>query len=478
MSAQRARRRLWGGMATEAGLAVSLLVLVHAPREPSVSRQVAVAGGAVVGGGLFVLIGGREALRLRPVGRLRLPVFAVKTSVVLAKSASEEVVWRLVVLGRLLALAGAPIALAVSSVGFAASHWRLGRRGVAAHLVTGVLFGSIYLLTGRLAAAVAAHGMYNLLVAVGREHGVTALSPASAREAPRSVLPQPVAALDAVSKRFGDRHALKGLSLAVATGEVYALLGPNGAGKTTALGILLGLRTPDSGTARLLGRDPRKPAARRSIGVTPQETGLPQMLTVRETLDLVRAHFPAAISTADLIDRFGLADTADRRTGGLSGGEQRRVALALAFAGNPAAVFLDEPTSGLDVEARKSLWRAIRAYADGGGTVLLTTHYLEEAEALATRVGVLSDGRLVAEGTVEEVVSRVGRKRVSFHASDLPDLPGLLSLRQEGSAITIECSDADALIRRLIETGIDFSGLEVRALGLEEAFLELTKDPP
>ncbi len=216
------------------------------------------------------------------------------------------------------------------------------------------------------------------------------------------------AALRVVTKRFGETAALDAVDLEVQAGEVLALLGPNGAGKTTALSLLLGLRRPDSGTVELFGRDPRVPAARVAVGATPQESGFPPTLRVRELVDLVRAHFPAPAPAAELLDRFGLAGIAQRQTGGLSGGERRRLSVALAFAGRPRALFLDEPTAGLDVESRRAVWQELRAYAATGGTVLLTTHHVEEAEALASRIVLLARGRVAAEGSPAELSTRAG----------------------------------------------------------------------
>jgi ABC-2 type transport system ATP-binding protein len=214
------------------------------------------------------------------------------------------------------------------------------------------------------------------------------------------------AALHGAVKRFGETTALDGVDLEVRAGEVVALLGPNGAGKTTALSLLIGLRRPDAGRVELFGRDPRIPAARAAIGVTPQESGFPPTLRVREIVDLVRAHFAHPAPTEDLLARFGLEVIARRQAGGLSGGERRRLSVAIAFAGRPRALFLDEPSAGLDVETRRGVWREVRAYAAGGGTVLLTTHYLEEAEALASRVVLIARGAIVAEGSPSEVSAR------------------------------------------------------------------------
>jgi len=216
------------------------------------------------------------------------------------------------------------------------------------------------------------------------------------------------AELREVSKRFGGTVALDGIDLQLVRGETLALLGPNGAGKTTALSIILGLRRPDAGEVRLLGADPKRPGTRIPIGVTPQEASFPPTLRVREIVDLVRAHFPAPAATDDLLARFGLTDCVGRQAGGLSGGERRRLSIALAFAGRPTVVFLDEPTSGLDVEARRAVWTELAAYAAAGGTTLLTTHYLEEAEALASRIVLVSRGRVAAEGTPRQLAADHG----------------------------------------------------------------------
>jgi ABC-2 type transport system ATP-binding protein len=216
------------------------------------------------------------------------------------------------------------------------------------------------------------------------------------------------AALRGVTKRFGTLVALDDVDLELLRGEVLALLGPNGAGKTTALSLVLGLRRPDQGRAELLGRDPRSRASRAEMGVTPQEAGFPPTLRVREIVDLVRAHFATPVPSGELLARFGLTDCGRRQAGGLSGGERRRLSVALAFAGRPLAVFLDEPTTGLDVEARRSLWSELEAYAAAGGTILLTTHYLEEAEALATRVALMASGRITAEGSPRQLASAHG----------------------------------------------------------------------
>jgi ABC-2 type transport system ATP-binding protein len=284
----------------------------------------------------------------------------------------------------------------------------------------------------------------------------------------------PVRAID-VSRRYGDALAVDGVSLDVRPGELVGLLGPNGAGKSTLITMLTGVRRPTAGRVELFGGDPRDPANRRWLGVTPQETGLPSSLRVGEVVDFVRAHYPDALSKNELLDRFGLGDLVTRQTGGLSGGQKRRVAVALAFVGRPRIVFLDEPTTGLDVEARHSLWDGIRTFHAEGGTVVLTSHYLEEIEALAERVVVIDGGRVLADDSVDAIRGLVGIRRVSLTpAVPLPDLAGLIGVERDGARLHLLTADADRLVRDLVRHGVDFTGLEVRPTSLEEAFLTLT----
>ncbi|WP_432829750.1 ABC transporter ATP-binding protein [Dactylosporangium sp. CA-092794] len=277
-----------------------------------------------------------------------------------------------------------------------------------------------------------------------------------------------------VTRRYGDTLALDRVSLDIPPGGVLGLLGPNGAGKSTLLNLLVGLRRPTSGAVELFGGDPRDPARRRQIGVTPQETGLPSTLRVRECLEFVAAHFPDPVPPAELLDRFGLTEVARRQTGGLSGGQKRRLAVALAFAGRPRLVFLDEPTTGLDVEARRALWDAVRVFAAEGGTVVLTSHYLEEIEALADRVVVLGAGRILADDTVAAIRAMVGIHRVTLTAPDLPDLPGVVGIEQLDGRTSLLTPDADQLVRDLVRAEVPFQGLQVSPTTLEEAFLTLT----
>jgi ABC-2 type transport system ATP-binding protein len=277
------------------------------------------------------------------------------------------------------------------------------------------------------------------------------------------------------SRRYGDTLALDHVTLDVTAGELVGLLGPNGAGKSTLVNLLTGIRRPSSGRVELCGGDPRRPAARRHLGVTPQETGLPASLRVGEVVDFVRTHYPDPLSRDELLDRFGLSDLGRRQTGGLSGGQKRRVAVALAFVGRPRIVFLDEPTTGLDVEARRSLWDGIRSFHADGGTVVLTSHYLEEIEALARRVVVIGGGRVLADDTVAAVRGLVAVRRVSLTSSvRLPALEGLAGVEREGDRLHLLTPDADGLVRDLVRQDVPFTDLEVRPTSLEEAFLTLT----
>lgn len=278
-----------------------------------------------------------------------------------------------------------------------------------------------------------------------------------------------------VTRRFGEVLALDDVSLAVGPGELVGMLGPNGAGKSTLLSLVSGQRKPDSGAVRLLGGDPRDPASRVSLGITPQETGLPATLRVHEVVDFVGQHYPSPLPTGELLERFGLLDLARRQTGSLSGGQKRRLAVALSLVGRPRVVLLDEPTTGLDVSGRAALWDAIREYHAEGGTVLLTSHYLEEVQALAERVVVIDHGRVLTDDTLDAVLRRVSVRRVVVSSTaDLGGLPGVARAEREaGDRQVLWTADSDALVRELVGSGTAFAGLEIRGATLEEAFAEL-----
>jgi ABC-2 type transport system ATP-binding protein len=276
------------------------------------------------------------------------------------------------------------------------------------------------------------------------------------------------------TRTYGPVTAIDQVSLDVPAGQLLGLLGPNGAGKTTLLQLLTGLRRPTAGTVELFGGDPRDASSRRRLGCTPQETGLPPTLRVHEVVDFVAGHFDDPVPTAQLLDQFGLGGLGRRQSGGLSGGQKRRLAVAVAFVGRPDLVLLDEPTTGLDVEARHALWGAIRRYHEGGGTVVLTSHYLEEVEALAERVVVIDQGRVRADGTLAEVRSLVPARRVRLRAPDLPSLTGVDRSSRDGDRYELWTADSDALVRQLVTSGVPFRDLEIATASLEEAFLTLT----
>ena len=462
------------------------------PLDPTV-RPVseAIALGCLAGGCVFLLLAQRPiaASALSALPRKRL---LARSAILTAKSAEEEAIWRGVVLGLLAPPLGPFGALASSSALFAGAHvWRLGRRAWA-HLATGSAFGLVYLATGRIIAAMAAHSTYNVLVGVAtasepdmsvsdtrneRPHLVPSESPSVGIRAMRENIvtgSPPLALLEGVTKSFPSVKALDGLGLELRSGEIVALLGPNGAGKSTAVAIMLGLRRPDAGRVELFGRDPRDPAARRSVGAVLQDVGFPPGLRVRETVGLVRSHYAHAVSTKDVLERLGLASAADRHAGGLSGGQRRRLAVALALAGNPVALFLDEPTAGMDASTRRSLLRDLAEFARDGGAVLLTTQQLAEAEAIATRVVLLTAGRLVFEGTVAEIKARGGLTKVTLRAGALPPLAGVGSVDSHGDRHVIYVDDADAFVAALVRAGVEFRELQVTPVSLEDAVVTLT----
>ena len=289
-----------------------------------------------------------------------------------------------------------------------------------------------------------------------------------------------LARLDRVRKSYGKVEALAGVELKVRGGEMLALLGPNGAGKSTAIGLLLGLDRADAGTVSLFGQPPHALQARRRIGVMLQSAGIPETLKVSELLELTRSYYPQPRSVADCVALAGLDGLLGRRYGQLSGGQQRRVQFALALCGRPDLLFLDEPTTGLDIEARQTLWRAIRELVAQGCGVLLTTHYLEEAEALADRVAVLNRGRVIAEGSVDQIRNHLAQRRIRCISGLAPDQialwPHVRTAQRVADRIEIVADSAEAVVRRLLAEDAGLSELEVQRAGLADAFIELTRE--
>ncbi len=290
---------------------------------------------------------------------------------------------------------------------------------------------------------------------------------------------EPAAELTGITHRYGTHVALKKLSLTLWPGEVVALLGPNGAGKTTAVKLLLGLLQPAEGTVEVFGRSPSVRAARQRIGAMLQVARVPETLAVGEYLDLFRSYYPHPLPIADLVQATGLQGIEKRQFKDLSGGQKQRMLFALALCGDPDLIFLDEPTLGMDIETRHNLWRQVRALADRGKTVLLTTHYLEEADTLADRILVIAHGLVVAEGTPAEIKSRAGGRKVQC-VTNLTDefmasLPGVRRVEHTGAGVTLTVERAESVLRTLLAEDASLHSLQVTSPALEDAFLELTR---
>jgi ABC-2 type transport system ATP-binding protein len=290
---------------------------------------------------------------------------------------------------------------------------------------------------------------------------------------------QPIATLTNITKHYGATLALDGLSLSLHPGEVVALLGPNGAGKSTAVKLLLGLIAPTSGTARVFGSDPRRAITRARVGAMLQVARVTETLRVREHLDLFRSYYPHPLPVAEILRIAQLQGIEDRFFGQLSGGQKQRVLFALAICGNPDLIFLDEPTVGMDIEARRALWQQIRSLSAQGKTVLLTTHYLEEADALAHRVIVINKGRVISEGTPAEIKRSAGgrtiRCQTRLSREFLHTLPGVANVEYNEGAVVVTASEAETVVREMLLRDETLSGLEVAGPALEDAFLALTK---
>lgn len=300
-----------------------------------------------------------------------------------------------------------------------------------------------------------------------------------------------VASLSRVTKRFPNGVvALDNLTLTLRRGEVVALLGPNGAGKSTAVKLLMGLSSPTSGVVSIFGADPRNHTARLRTGVMLQGGRAPEMLRVREHIEVFRGYYPNPMAYADIIEVAGLGDIESRLFGQLSGGQKQRVLFAIALAGNPDLIFLDEPTVGLDIKSRRAMWAQIELLATRGKTVLLTTHYLEEADSLAQRIVVIDKGRIVCQGTPAEVKSlgsvasgetKSGRVKIircsttiSTHA--LLNIPGVTSVSVNGEVTTILASQPEIILRELLALDPSLHSIDVQSPKLEDAFLALTGD--
>ena len=291
--------------------------------------------------------------------------------------------------------------------------------------------------------------------------------------------PLVLAQLRNARKSYGKLLALDDMDLQLRSGQVLALLGANGAGKSTAVSVMLGLVQAEQGEASLLGQPPLSMDARRRTGVMLQSTALPDTLKVGELLAMTRGYYAQPLSVADCVAMAGLEGLLDRRYGKLSGGQQRRVQFAMAICGRPQVLFLDEPTTGLDIEARQQMWSAIRERAAAGCAVLLTTHYLEEAEALADHVVVMQAGRTLAEGSVAQIRERVLQRRIRCHTQmderDIAEWAGVRHVQRDGNVVEIQAEPVEPVVARLLAEDPRLSALEVHRAGLADAFLEITR---
>jgi ABC-2 type transport system ATP-binding protein len=293
----------------------------------------------------------------------------------------------------------------------------------------------------------------------------------------------PAVALRGLTKRFGAVTAVDGLDLTIEPGEIVAFLGPNGAGKTSTIDLVLGLSRPDAGTVEVYGRAPRTAVAHGLVSAVMQTGGLLKELTVRETVELTATLFAHTRPVAEVLERAGIADIADRRVGKCSGGQQQRLRFAMALLPEPELLILDEPTTGMDVEGRRDFWGAIRADAERGRTVVFATHYLEEADAYADRIVLVSHGRVVADGTAAEIKAQSSGRLVTAtwegvgtpEAVTLRSLAGVEDVELRGDTVLVRAKDSDSVARHLLTT-TPARDLQITSRGLEDAFLALTGD--
>jgi len=289
-----------------------------------------------------------------------------------------------------------------------------------------------------------------------------------------------VGQLSGVRKQFDQVRALNKVDFSIRAGELVALLGPNGAGKTTAVKLFLGLTRPTSGSVRIMGGDPLHPEVRMRVGAMMQVAKVPETLRVREHIDLFSSYYMNPLPLDEVLAVANLREIKDRIFGELSGGQKQRLLFALAICGDPDLLILDEPTVGLDVEARRLLWEQIRKLVSRGKTVLLTTHYLEEADSLADRVVVINHGEIIAEGTPAEIKAKTSGRSIRcttrLDVSLIESFPGVIEVRNDRERIEIRVTEAEPVLRELLMRDAGISGIEVISAGLEEAFLALTQN--
>jgi len=278
-------------------------------------------------------------------------------------------------------------------------------------------------------------------------------------------------------------HAVRGIDLTIRPGEVVAFLGPNGAGKTTTIDMVLGLSDPTAGSVRVFGKTPAEAIAAGQVAAVMQTGGLLRDITVAETVELTAALFGTTAPAAPFLERAGIADIADRTVAKCSGGQQQRLRFAMALVSEPDLLLLDEPTTGMDVEGRREFWSAIREDAAHGRTIVFATHYLEEADAYADRIVLVSQGRIVADGSAAEIKNLASGRTVSALVDDPTErdqvmetiraIPGVDTVEERGARVLVRATDSDVVARYLL-TGTTARDLEIAAENLEDAFVALT----
>jgi ABC-2 type transport system ATP-binding protein len=298
----------------------------------------------------------------------------------------------------------------------------------------------------------------------------------------------PAIRLSGLAKKFGALTAVNDVDLTIQSGEVVALLGPNGAGKSTTIDLLLGLAQPTAGTAELFGEDPRKAIVTGRVGAMLQGGALLPTTTVRESIALIHALHRHPLSVDEAMERAGVTDLARQKVASLSGGQMQRARFAVAVVSNPDLLILDEPTAAMDVAARHSFWESMREFTRAGKTVVFATHYLDEADAFADRVVIMSAGRIIADGTPSEVKSIVTGRTVSFtlggpstsSGSELIErlnrLVGVTHVEQRGTRISLQSEDSDATLRALLASYPAVSDIEIVSRNMDDAFMALTAE--
>lgn len=290
---------------------------------------------------------------------------------------------------------------------------------------------------------------------------------------------KPAISIQQVSKRFEKKTVVNSISLEIPKGQIVTFLGPNGAGKSTTINMMLGILKPTTGIVLVNGKNPQKPQNRQCIGAMLQHIGLPDTLKPLELVELWSSYYLRPLPQPQIIEMAGLSEIINTRFGELSGGQKRRVAFALAICGNPEILFLDEPSAGLDVQSRNLLWAEINNFASLKKTVVLCTHYLDEADALSNRIVLMDKGEIVADDTPQNIKAKVGRKTIRFKTllatADFASIPTIEKISQQLDYTYIETKEPESLLRSLLALDHSISDIEVKSVNLEDAFLSLTQ---